>query len=391
VIPLSCPCRQPHRGIGNPAGTGSIRRNVYISGHGYPVGTDIGVGTGRGSITTGLIDDEERWDTFVDESASGRLFHKWDFMKITGKHTGFKFPHYGIFKGNELIGIFPLFQKQMHGINLLLSPPPLQSMIPYLGFVMGRRYDTAKQSKKESMLRIVTEDLESEFATLAPNYLAITQAPGFIDVRQFLSEGYDARIHFSYLIDLTPPLSEIWNGFSSNLRTKLRKVEKYGYRLEKSTDISIFYSTVAERFSDPDINIPMISQAYFEDLFRAYPGELGLYYLYDAEGAVTGVQATQEYKVFTLWMGAPKMTAMPGNEFLQWLLPGQAKSEGYRQMENIGANNENLNLFKSKFNPSLTLFLELSRQDLIGRVARWAYSTIASKSMVKRKVLSYIE
>jgi hypothetical protein len=232
-------------------------------------------------------------------------------------------------------------------------------MIPYLGFVMGRRYDTAKQSKKESMLRIVTEDLESEFATLAPNYLAITQAPGFIDVRQFLSEGYDARIHFSYLIDLTPPLSEIWNGFSSNLRTKLRKVEKYGYRLEKSTDISIFYSTVAERFSDPDINIPMISQAYFEDLFRAYPGELGLYYLYDAEGAVTGVQATQEYKVFTLWMGAPKMTAMPGNEFLQWLLPGQAKSEGYRQMENIGANNENLNLFKSKFNPSLTLFLEL--------------------------------
>jgi hypothetical protein len=124
VIPLSCPCRQPHRGIGNPAGTGSIRRNVYISGHGYPVGTDIGVGTGRGSITTGLIDDEERWDTFVDESASGRLFHKWDFMKITGKHTGFKFPHYGIFKGNELIGIFPLFQKQMHGINLLLSPLP---------------------------------------------------------------------------------------------------------------------------------------------------------------------------------------------------------------------------------------------------------------------------
>lgn len=342
-------------------------------------------------MTTGLIDDGDTWDAFVDETISGSLFHKWDFLKITEKHTGFTFLPYGFFKGNELICIFPLFQKQTCGLNILLSPPPVQSVIPYLGFVMGRRYDTAKQSKKESMLKSVGEDLEAEFATLAPNYLAITQVPGFIDVRRFLREGYDTRVHFSYIIDLGPPLQEIWNGFSSNLRTKLRKIEKNGYRLEKSTDVSIFYSTVAERFSDPDMNIPMISRAYFEDLFLAYPDELGLYYLYDAEDAVTGVQATQEYKAFTLWMGAPKMTAMPGNEFLQWLLLQQAKKEGYRRMENVGANNENLNLFKAKFNPSLTLFMEVSRQDLFGRVARWAYSTIASKGPMKRKVLSHIE
>lgn len=342
-------------------------------------------------MTTGLIDDRETWDAFVDESASGRLFHKWDFMKITQKHTGFTFLPYGVFKGNELICIFPLFRKQLHGVNILLSPPPLQSVVPYLGFVMSHRYDTAKQSKKESMLRTVAQDFEDELAALAPNYLAITQVPGFIDVRQFLREGYAARIHFSYVIDLTPSISEIWNGFSSNLRTKLRKVEKSGYRLEKSTDLSVFYSTVAERFSEPEMNIPMISRAYFEDLFRAYPDELGLYYLYDDLDAVTGVQATQEYKTFTLWMGAPKMTAMPGNEFLQWLLLQQAKDAGYQQMENVGANNENLNLFKSKFNPSLTIFLELSREDILGRVARWAYSTIASKGPMKRKVLSYIE
>lgn len=342
-------------------------------------------------MTTGIIDDRDTWDMFVDMSASGRLFHKWDFLKITEKHTGFTFLPYGIFKGNELICIFPLFRKQAHGFSVLLSPPPLQSAIPYLGFIMGRRYDTAKQSKKESMLRTVAEHFEAEIADPAPNYLAATLVPGFIDVRQFLREGYDARVHFSYVIDLEPPLSEIWNGFSSSLRTNLRKVEKNGYRLEKSTDISTFYSAVAERFSSPGMNIPMISRAYFEDLFRAYPNELGLYYLYDESGAVIGVQATQEYKVFTLWMGAPKMGAMPGNEFLQWHLLRQAKEKGFLQMENVGANNENLNLFKSKFNPSLTLFLEVSRQDLLGRVARWAYSTVASKGPMKRKVLSYIE
>ncbi|MDD2473926.1 MULTISPECIES: GNAT family N-acetyltransferase [unclassified Methanoculleus] len=342
-------------------------------------------------MTMEVIDDGNVWDTFVDESATGCLFHKWEFMKITGKHTGFTFLPYGVFKGNELICILPLFERQMHGISILLSPPPLQSVIPYLGFVMGRRYDTAKQSKKESMLKEVAQQFEDELAVLTPNYLAITQVPGFIDVRQFLRGGYDTRIHFSYVIDLEPPLSEIWNGFSSNLRTKIRKVEKDGYRLEKSTDLSIFYKTIAERFSEPEMNIPMISRAYFEDLYRAYPDGLGIYYLYDDSGAVTGVQATQEYKDFTLWMGAPKLTATPGNEFLQWLLLQQAKAAGYRRMENVGANNENLNLFKAKFNPAVTIFLELSRQDLFGRVARWAYSTIASKGPMKRKVLSYIE
>ena len=342
-------------------------------------------------MTTVLIEDGDVWDTFVDESASGRLFHKWDFLKITEKHTGFRFLPYGVFKGNELICVFPLFEKQIHGFNVLLSPPPLQSVVPYLGFVIGRRYDTAKQSKKESMLAIVAKDIKEELAALAPNYLAITQVPGFIDVRPLLREGYNARIHFSYVIDLEPQLAEIWNGFSSNLRTKLRKVEKNGYRLEKSTDLSVFYSRIAERFSEPEMNIPMISRTYFEDLFRAYPDELGLYYLYDGDDVVTGLQATQEYKIFTLWVGAPKITALPGNEYLQWLLLQKAKKEGYRKMENIGANNENLNLFKSKFNPSLTLFLELSREDLFGRIARWTYSTIASKGPMKRKVLAYIE
>jgi hypothetical protein len=57
----------------------------------------------------------------------------------------------------------------------------------------------------------------------------------------------------------------------------------------------------------------MVSKEFFKDLFRAYPEEPGAYYLYDTSGEVIGVQATQEYKWFTFWMGAPKMTATPGN------------------------------------------------------------------------------
>ena len=108
-----------------PGATARLMRNVYIGDHEYSSQTRRGTEGGSEPVTMRLIDDRDVWDTFVDGSASGRLFHKWDFMKITQKHTGFMFLPYGVFKGNELICVFPLFQRQMHGLTVLLSPKAL--------------------------------------------------------------------------------------------------------------------------------------------------------------------------------------------------------------------------------------------------------------------------
>ena len=46
-----------------------------------------------------IIDDSELWDRTVDQSPYGLLFHKWDFLKIAEKHTGWKLLPYGVYKG----------------------------------------------------------------------------------------------------------------------------------------------------------------------------------------------------------------------------------------------------------------------------------------------------
>jgi len=108
---------------------------------------------GKMSLPVEIVTEREIWDTFIDESPSGLLFHRWDFLKITERHTGYTTHPFGIYKGEELVAAFPIFCKRKGGLSVALSPPPMQAVIPYLGIVMGRDYTVAKQSKKSQHSR----------------------------------------------------------------------------------------------------------------------------------------------------------------------------------------------------------------------------------------------
>lgn len=332
-------------------------------------------------MTASTIDDKDTWDTFIDESPSGLLFHKWDYLHLTAKHTESTLLPYAVYKGNEPICAFPLFCKRVHGVSTVFSPPPL-TIIPHLGCVMSKNFEGLKQSKKESLLGLVAEDIRNEIRDLSPNYLSITFVPEFNDIRHYLWDRCDAKIRYTYTINLEQPLEVIWNNFHYKLRNKLKKEAGSGLRLEKSDDVSTLHRLVSERYRDPSLDIPPIKRGYLEDLVRAYPDRIGVYYLYDTEDEVAGVVATQEYKRFLLWMGTPRLeSAHAGNEYLQWLLIRHAKAQGYRTFENMGANNRDLIFFKSRFNPDLTMYFQVEKKDTLGAFSEWAYLSFVKKLM----------
>ncbi len=350
----------------------------------------VPAGRRNNSLPARIITDKEIWDAFVDESPSGLLFHRWDFLTITQRHTGYNVLPYGIYKGEELAAVCPLFCRQANGISIVLSPPPLQAAIPYLGLITGRDYATAKQSKKESILQLISSGLGEAIGDLAPNYLSITFVPGFHDMRRFIWDGYQTRINYSYAIDLAPPIETLWGNLNAKLRTSLRRFEKDGYHLEEGEDLALFYETVRQRFSQPEMNIPMITRDFFEDIFRAYPDHVHVYHLYDRDGDLKGVGTTLEYKRYLLWVGGPKIDGTSANEYLQWCLLRDAKEKGFPEFENTGANNPNLNMHKAKYNPDLSIFFEVSRKDGVGRFAEWAYSNIINRPQIKKRVVPYI-
>ncbi|MDR9816619.1 MAG: GNAT family N-acetyltransferase [Candidatus Methanoculleus thermohydrogenotrophicum] len=334
-------------------------------------------------MTVSRIDDKDTWDTFIDESPSGLLFHKWDYLHLTARHTGSTLLPYAIYKGNEMICAFPLFYRRMYGIiSAVFSPPPL-TVIPHLGCVMSRNFEGFKQSKKESTLRMVAEEIGGVIEELSPNYVSITFVPEFNDIRHYLWRQCDATIRYTYTINLEQPLEAIWNNLHYKLRNKLKREARAGLRLERTNEISTLHQLIVDRYQDPALDIPPIKRDYLEDLVTTYPDQIGVYHLYDAEDEIAGVVAAQEYKRFLLWMGTPRIeSAHAGNEYLQWLLIQRAKAEDYPVFENMGANNRDLAFFKSRFNPDLTMYFEIEKKDALGAFSGWAYLTFVKRLMM---------
>jgi hypothetical protein len=328
------------------------------------------------------IRDASIWDAFIEQSSDGLLFHTWEYLQITAKHTGFTLLPYGVWKGEQLISVIPFFYRNMNGFRTLFSPPPM-TVIPYLGIVLSSDYAGYKQSKKETLLKLIADGIREAVADLSPNYTSINCVPDFLDIRQFSWDAYATKMHYTYQIDLTRPREQLWSDLHMKLRGKIKKMLNAGLTLEKTTDISRFYDLLSERYADPALAIPMLPKSYLSDLFRAFPDHLSVYFISDPAGEIVSVVTAQEYKRFLLWMGMPKIeTPYAGNEYLQWILMERAKSEGYSVFENMGANNSDLVFFKAKFNPRLVPYLEIYRKDRLGSLAETAYLQIGKRLML---------
>ena len=172
-------------------------------------------------MTVRIIDDKALWDDFIEKSPYSLLFHRWDFLNIMEKYSGMQLLPYGIYKGNELICLFPLYFKRANGLKIVYSPPmQVLLYVPHLGFVMSQKFATLKQKKKEGYLDIVVTEMGEEIAKLGPNYISISTSPGLDDMRPFAWGGYALKPQYGYVINLEDSLDDLWNGLEKNLRSE---------------------------------------------------------------------------------------------------------------------------------------------------------------------------
>ncbi|BAI60842.1 conserved hypothetical protein [Methanocella paludicola SANAE] len=334
-----------------------------------------------------LVDDHSLWDRFIDESPYGTLFHKWDFLKTIEKYSGYRLYPYAIYTGNMLISLFPIFIKSYMGFKFVFSPPP-GSGVPFMGFALAPSYTDLKQSKKEHTLTTIMDCFNDEISTISPNYVSISMPPRYIDIRPFKWSGYDAEIEYNYIIGLDRPVETIWDGVSKVCRKNIKDFENRSVSVEESKDVYTFYDMVKKRYAQQGLKYTTYSAEYLEELIRAFPNNLKLYYIY-LDSEISGAYLTYQYKDrFMLWVGGVNMlTHLPVNEYMQWELIKKAKENNFKEFMNQGANIKRLCQFKSKFNPSLDTCFFIHKKDNIGRLAEWTYAT--KKMLIKPHNMDY--
>jgi hypothetical protein len=326
-----------------------------------------------------IIDDRELWDRTVDQSPFGLLFHKWDFLKIAEKHTGWTLLPYGVYKGDRLLSLFPLFYRRDLLVRSVFSPPPL-SCIPYLGPTMNAGYDDVKPSTRESHLQAVVDEVTAAIRKRSPSYVYVQLPPGYNDIRPFVWNGFAETSHHTYFLDLNPPLEKILAGFDKNLRWTLKKVGELPLRLERVYDAEKFCAIVGKRYGEQGLTFPITGPQYLKELLATFPDNVKMYFLYHGEEIASVITVCQYKGRMIYWMGNARLdSGIAGNDSMLWTMLKKAKEEGCTEFEIQGAGDRRLWHFKSKYNPRLEVCYAASMKDELGRAAEWAYFNIKRK------------
>ncbi len=326
-----------------------------------------------------IIKEKQLWNEFLDSSLNSTLFHRWDFLKIIEKHSGFKLLPYAIYIGDELIAQIPLFIGKKAFLNMVMSPP--FSFVPYLGPVIKLEYKDFKQNKKELILNSIAEDISHEIQKISSDYIMINTTPDFFDIRPFKWEGYIVDPIYTYVINLDFSLDELWASFKKSCRKNIKNIEGK-CSIRKSQDVSSLSKMIASRFEEQKINTPVgISFPYLEDITGIFKENLDIYYLYDEkdQNIITGLLNAKYNSRYIIWIGNARVDLQGGNEYLLWELIKIAKSEGYHEFEILGANTKNLCQFKSKFNPNLEIAFDISKKSFLGSIGEWCYFNFIKK------------
>ncbi len=193
------------------------------------------------------------WDELVENSPRGTLFHRSFWLKA----SEMPFVICGYFKGNTLLAGIPLYHYRKFGIRIA-THPKLPAYFPYLGPVF-KHQDTKyvnKISSEKEISRAIACRLKQESVAI------FVTAPGDVDLQPFLWEGFSTNMNYTYIINLSNSLEDIWKSMDDKRRNNIRKAEKDGIIVTHSEDFELCLNLVEKTLKNTECSQLVISPEF---------------------------------------------------------------------------------------------------------------------------------
>lgn len=321
----------------------------------------------------------EMWDTIVDSCAMGTVFHKLDWLRAGEKHTKSSlYPLIG-YEGREVVSLFPVFYKRRAFIKMAFSPPP-KCAIPYMGPIF--RYLSSRQSSIEKLHNnIIDKALHFLVDDLNSDYVSIKTPKHMLDVRAFLWGSLKARPNYTYTIPIERSTTSLFEGLSSVTRTRIRraqKEERFQIRKGDVTDFKTLIRMTIDRYQEQG-KVFGPSSEYLMKIFESFPDNIDVVKLvYDGE-IIGGLILLKYREVVAHWLAGttPRKKIRGANELLHWWVIENYKEKGYKYYELMGANTKHLCSFKSKFNPGIDIYFNMTKRNFRSKIAESIHNRLS--------------
>ncbi|MFA5775943.1 MAG: GNAT family N-acetyltransferase [Patescibacteria group bacterium] len=217
------------------------------------------------------IKNPAEWDSFVDESYNGTIFHKLGFLQYHPEER-FTFTNLAFYEKEELIAVIP------GGLVNGVYKSPIGAS--YGGFVTKTYEYSVVEQIIDTFLNHIKCSNVKQIQITAPPYVYSLEEGEVIDfVLKY--RGFDERHHLISNIKLLWNIKgELLDTFSSMHKRAVAKSYKLGVSVEINDDYESFYNILLENKKKFNV-LPTHTLDEIKKIKRLFPESLKLFMAYD--------------------------------------------------------------------------------------------------------------
>jgi FemAB-related protein (PEP-CTERM system-associated) len=262
--------------------------------------------------------DKQRWNNFVQNQVLGSAYHLSAWTKAIQNAYGFKSFNLIAEENNEIMGVFPLTM-----LKIPFKRPDLVAL-PYCD--VGAPLAISDEVQNELLRETIPIAKSNNVSTI--------EIRGEIN-HDFLQQfGYSLQAKSSkvrMLLQLPNSSEMLWKGFTSKLRSQIRKAEKNGLSFKFSEgNIDDFYSVF--KVNMHDLGSPVHSKKWFEEIIRGFADNVRVGVVHNEERAIgAGIILKAGDKIAIPWASTLKpFNRLSPNMLLYWKFLEYAADNGAR-------------------------------------------------------------
>ena len=307
--------------------------------------------------------DADEWNRYVDRSDGTNPFYRAEALRLQATDSGTT-PHLlAGFKGQEPIGLFPVFEYRKGPVTGAFSPAPF-SWSCYLGPAL-LNVDKLKQRKADRRTRRFLEGCLAYIdRECSPLYAKFVTAE-FDDVRPFVWNEYTVEPGYTYVVDLEGSEDDLLKRFSGDARSNIRNADPDAYVVEEGDgdDVERIVEQVAARYESQGQPF-QLSTGFARSIYEQLPDGAIRPYVCRVDGTfVGGILVVESDRTRYRWQGGVKPDTdvdVPINDLLDWHVMRDGLRDGLERYDLVGAGVPSINRYKAKFNPHLETHYEIT-------------------------------
>jgi hypothetical protein len=326
---------------------------------------DVSITNSGIEVTVAGPDQRDRWNDYADRSEQGSVFHYDEFLDVVGRHVDATVHRLVGFKGQEPVGIFPVFEVQKGLSTAVFSPPPDMGL-SQLGPAMLNVGKLKRRRAEKRRRRFIEGSLDWIDRFVDPSYVHVRTHYRHRDHRPFAWNDFELTPRYTYVLDLTPGSEEVMAEFSSDARRNVRSTDDDAFEIrERGTEaLDDIFEHLRRRHDEQDVHFPVTTE-FARDLYRSLPDGAMRAYVCTVDGTyATGMVTLEDETAVYRWQGGARPMGdvdIPVNDLTDWRVISDAIDRGKERYDLIGANTPKLCEYKSKFGPQLERYQSAER------------------------------